>query len=119
MIEVYFSTDGKQTIHIQAETTKELNQLLPYAKELYKRICNEFGTKVQMWSKVMNGNGKAKQPTKEENYPLCNTHKEKMVLRDGPYGRFVACPIKINGEWCRGKPTRANLKLQESIKNVT
>lgn len=117
MIEVYFSTDGKQTIHVQTETTEELNKLLPYAKALYKRVCSEFGTKVQMWGGVMNGNGKIKQAN-EENYPLCSTHKERMVLREGPYGNFVACPVKKDGDWCRAKPTRASLKLQEAISKV-
>ncbi|KKP88286.1 MAG: hypothetical protein UR93_C0017G0001 [Berkelbacteria bacterium GW2011_GWA2_35_9] len=123
MIEVYFSTDGKQTIHVQTETTEELNKLLPYAKELYKRVCNEFGTKVQMWGEVMNGNGKVKEQPKQENLPypapLCTVHKQPLEYKEGPYGWFWGCQVKLpNGEWCKAKARSADLRLREAVNKV-
>lgn len=115
MIELFLSTDGKQTVHIQADTKEEMDKLLPYAKALYLKIVEELGTKAQMWQEAMNGNGKSKQPatqfgkridTPEEVEdlfaPKCPVHLTAMKKRKGQYGEFWSCGIKLqNGAWCR------------------
>lgn len=116
MIELFLSTDGKQTVHIKADTKEEMDKLLPYAKALYLKIVDELGTKAQMWQEAMsgNGNGKNKQPasfgkridTKEQVEavfaPKCPVHLTAMKKRRGQYGEFWSCGIKLqNGAWCK------------------
>ncbi len=114
MIELFLSTDGKQTVHIQAETKEEMDKLLPYAKALYLKIVDELGTKAQMWQEAMNGNGKNKQPvsfgkrigTAEEVEdmfaPKCPVHLTGMKKRKGQYGEFWSCGVKLpSGIWCK------------------
>src|SRR4030042_2818963 len=108
MIEIFLSSDGKNTLHLQSESTQDLNKDLPYAKQLFKKMLEEYGTKKEQWAPVM-GNGKANQLTEEDSNqnPLCSIHQERMVLKTGRFGQFMACPIKVDGEWCRGRPTKA------------
>jgi len=118
MIEIYLSSDGKNTLHVQSESPKELNKDLPYARELFKRILKEFGTKPQMWGEVMNGNGKSKELPKQEKLPypvpLCTVHKEPMAYKSGPYGEFWGCQVKLpNGEWCKAKGRSVDLRSSE------
>ena len=114
MIELYLSTDGKQTVHVQAETKEEMDKLLPYAKALYLKIVDELGTKAQMWQEVMNGKGKNKEPAsfgkridtveqvEEALAPKCPVHRTAMKKRKGQYGEFWSCGMKLqNGAWCR------------------
>ena len=113
MIELFLSTDGKQTVHIQADTKEEMDKLLPYAKALYLKIVEELGTKAQMWQEVMNGNGKSKQApfgkridsveqAEEALAPQCPVHQTAMKKRKGQYGEFWSCGIKLpSGAWCR------------------
>lgn len=113
MIELFLSTDGKQTVHIQADTKEEMDKLLPYAKALYLKIVEELGTKAQMWQEAMNGNGKSKQPASfgkridtaeqvdEVLAPKCPVHLTPMKKRKGLYGEFWSCGIRLqNGAWC-------------------
>lgn len=115
MIEVFFSTDGKHTVHVQAQTQDEMNQLLPYGKSVYQKIVNELGTKAEMWDKAINGNGKERQPVAnfgkridtpeqaEEMFaPKCSIHKTPMKKRNGQYGEFWSCGTKqADGSWCK------------------
>lgn len=117
MIELFLSTDGKQTVHVQAETIEAMDKLLPYAKTLYQKIVTELGTKAQMWQEAMNGNGKDKQPASfgkridtpqqaEDLFaPKCPVHGTPMKKRNGQYGEFWSCGQKtIEGNWCKAKP---------------
>jgi len=116
MIELFLSTDGKHTVHVSAETPKEMASLAPKAKELYKKVITEFGTKVQMWEGVMNGNRGGKNNGVGNNAadhgtasaPLCPVHGTSMVKRNGRYGEFWACPTKnADGSWCKAKPNKS------------
>lgn len=113
MIELFLSTDGKHTCHVQADTTEAMDKLLPYAKALYQKIVSELGTKAQMWQEAINGNGKhpngvtygKRIDTPEQAQalfiPPCPVHQTPMKKRQGQYGEFWSCGRKLpNGAWC-------------------
>ncbi|KKU88430.1 MAG: hypothetical protein UY16_C0007G0011 [Candidatus Gottesmanbacteria bacterium GW2011_GWA2_47_9] len=113
MIELFLSTDGKHTCHVQADTTEAMDKLLPYAKALYLKIVAELGTKAQMWQEAMSGNGKHQQTapfgkridTPEQAQalfaPPCPVHQTPMKKRQGQYGEFWSCGRKLpTGAWC-------------------
>lgn len=125
MIELYLSTDGKHTVHAQSETKEEMDKLLPYAKALYLKLVQELGTKAQMWTEAINGNGKLgtsqdgktngqskfgvriDSPEQIQNYfvPLCRIHNKKMKRRTGQYGDFWSCGTRLSdGSWCNYRP---------------
>lgn len=104
-IEIFLSTDGKQTIHVTAETEEEMNKWLPYARKLYDKIVKTLGTKAEMWEKAM-----GKKATKGRTVPtrLCKVHnvqmKQRISKRTGkPY--FSHSRQDENGEWeiCFGR----------------
>lgn len=111
-IELFLSTDGKQTVHVSAPTVEQMNELAPYARALYEKVLNEYGTKAQMWEPVMNGqsNGQARRQRangeangqSREDAPHCPEHGTPMALRNGRYGRFFSCARKMpDGTWCK------------------
>ena len=123
MIEIYLSSDGKNTLHLSAENTKELAKNLPFAKQLFRKMLDEYGTKVAMWSSVMNGNGKSKEKPKQENLPhpapICSVHGKALEYKEGPYGWFWSCTTRLeNGRWCKAEARSADLRLKESISKV-
>ena len=48
-----------------------------------------------------------KEIGKENIAPICEIHKVPMVQRQGSYGKFWACPVKENGEWCKYRPKKS------------
>ncbi|OFZ07909.1 MAG: hypothetical protein A3D92_09400 [Bacteroidetes bacterium RIFCSPHIGHO2_02_FULL_44_7] len=123
MIELYLSTDGKHTVHVQASDREEMNKMFPFAKALYQKITSTLGTKAQMWDGVING----KKPANGQSYgkridtveqaqdqvaPLCPVHETPMKLRNGEYGEFWSCGRKNpDGSWCREKPDQEFLNF--------
>jgi len=59
--EIYLSTDGKHTVHIEADTKEGRKAGGLWALEAYKWIAKELGTKAEMWKEAMNG--KKEEPT--------------------------------------------------------
>ena len=112
MMELFLSSDGKHTVHVSAQTAKEMEQLLPNAKAVYEAIISEYGTKVEMWKHAGNGkaksngaagaNGKGKPAVvPEPEGPMCPVHKTPMAYREGRYGAFWSCPKRMDdGRWC-------------------
>ena len=43
--EVYFSTDGKNTVHVKANTKDGRRAALAWGNEVYKRLIDTYGTK--------------------------------------------------------------------------
>lgn len=120
MIEVYLSTDGKHTVHIQAEDKDEMDKLLPYAKAVYQKIIESLGSKPEMWSSVMNGQKRpdrsfgvridTPQQAQEVLAPLCPVHQTAMKQREGQYGKFWSCGRKNpDGSWCQEKSSQEYL----------
>lgn len=110
MIELFFSTDGKHTVHVTAATLEETDRLMPEALRLYGVVVDELGTKPALWEPVMNGkrSGQAnggREPKKgampAAPAPVCELHETPMVLRKGRFGRFWSCNRKNElGQWC-------------------
>ena len=110
MIDVYFSSDGKHTVHVAANSAQELNELVPAAKTLYEGIIKSYGTKAQMWEAMMKanaslppirGSGTGVPEPAVVDAPLCPVHKEPMHMREGKFGGFWSCSHKQpNGKWC-------------------
>ena len=109
MIELYLSTDGKHTVHVQAATAQEAERLLPDAFKLYGSVVDKLGTKPALWDSFMNGNrGRraksqgSRSEGQETEAPFCKVHGTPMKLRRGPRGDFWSCPQRDErGEWCR------------------
>lgn len=115
MIELFLSTDGKHTVHVQTLDKEEMDSFLPYARALYQKIVQELGTKPQLWGEVMNGkkgnNGqfgiRIDNPQQAEDLfaPKCPVHGTPMKKRNGQYGEFWSCGQKNpDGSWCKAKP---------------
>jgi hypothetical protein len=113
MIELFLSTDGKQTVHVTADTPEQMAELAPKAKALYREVVAEFGTKAQMWQTAINGSGNSNNNTlvskridtvaqaREAVAPRCPMHQTPMALRHGRLGDFWSCPTrKPDGSWC-------------------
>jgi len=52
--EIYFSTDGKHTVHAKASTAEGRKSGLEWAFKAYERIVERLGTKAEMWESVVN-----------------------------------------------------------------
>ena len=110
MMELFLSSDGKHTVHVSAQTAKEMEQLLPNAKAVYEAVVHEYGTKAEMWKHGGNKNGKPNGKSHdgaqaavvpEPEGPLCPVHKTPMAYREGRYGAFWSCPKRMDyGRWC-------------------
>lgn len=61
-IELYLSTDGKHTVRYDAETPEGRRRGLEAAMALYDAIEKKYGSKAEMWGKVMNGKETKKCP---------------------------------------------------------
>ena len=111
MIEFYLSSDGKHTVHLSAESAEELHRLSPVAKALYEGIVASYGSKPEMWEKVINGKpGSRPMPQQATQVaapvtpqaPICPVHNQPMRLRQGRRGSFWSCSARDEwGEWCR------------------
>lgn len=119
LIELYLSTDGKHTIHIQSVSQEEMDKLFPYAKELYQKIVDELGTKAQMWHDAISGNSngvKKNGQIKGNGAPICSVHKTAMKLRSGQYGQFWSCGTKLpGGNWCKETANEIYSSTQKSL----
>lgn len=112
MIELFLSSDGKNTVRISADTPEQLRDLVPFAKALYREVVAEFGTKGQVLPEVTSstGNGHVTVGKRIDTVaqaeaavtPLCPMHKTAMKLRQGRLGPFWSCPRrKPDGRWCQ------------------
>lgn len=98
-LEVFLSTDGKHTVRMKAETEEGRDKGIPYAKVLYKKILEEFGTKQAQAVKEYKNGG--------SNIPNCGVHGTPMTQKTGQYGQFWSCGKKLdNGEWCKYRPPK-------------
>jgi len=116
VIELYLSTDGKHTVHVQASDREEMNKMYPFARALYQKVTNSLGTKPQLWNGVINGQRKTNGQsfgkiidTPEQAQavlaPVCPVHETPMKLREGQYGKFWSCGRRNpDGSWCQEKP---------------
>ena len=106
MIELYLSTDGKHTVHVSADTTKNMNALRDYAMKLYAEVLEQYGTKPQLWADAKNGHASAKSngavaSEAKGTIPVCPDHHTPLRFRKGRYGDFWSCPTKLSdGTWC-------------------
>ena len=117
MIELFLSTDGKHTVHVNAETPEEMATLAPYAKALYQKVLDEYGTKAKMWGDAIHGNGNGHsngratvgkrmdtvQEAQQAVAPVCPVHQRPLAYRQGRSGPFWSCPTRnpADGSWCR------------------
>ena len=109
-IELFLSTDGKHTVHYEAETPEGRRRGLEAAMALYNAIEKKYGSKADMWGKVMNGKTSPQKPAKkvaqEETSavvdegaegtvtPMCPDCGEEMTKRKGKSSgkEFWGCP---------------------------
>lgn len=109
-IELFLSSDGKHTVHVCADDAEQMDKLAPYAKALYEKVLQQYGTKPQLWENARNGkaNGQAQfgqrvdtpQQAQAAVAPQCPVHGVPMKYRQGKRGPFWSCAIKENGQWC-------------------
>ena len=104
MIELYLSSDGKHTVHVSAETPAQMNELAPYARGLYERVLQQYGTKPQLWEAARNGQANGQTPAAKESAPAvphCPEHQTPLKYRKGRFGSFWSCPTRQpDGSWC-------------------
>jgi hypothetical protein len=101
MIELYLSSDGKHTVHVSAETRAQMDELAPYAKGLYERVLEQYGTKPQLWEAARNGQNGARVQSPQPEAPRCPEHDRPMRYRKGRFGDFWSCPTRQpDGSWC-------------------
>ena len=104
MIELYLSSDGKHTVHVSAETPAQMNELAPYARGLYERVLQQYGTKPQLWEAAKNGQTSGHAPSDAASAspaPRCEAHNKLMKFRKGRFGAFWSCPTRQpDGSWC-------------------
>ena len=96
--EIWLSTDGKQTVHVKADTTEGRTNGFVWAKKVYDEIKLEYGTKQELNKKTY------AQPEKEvdtKSPGYCPIHKEMMTEREGKFGKFFS--HNVDGKWCHGK----------------
>lgn len=60
--EIFFSTDGKHTVHVKADTAEGRKAGGTWALNTYRWIVGELGTKAEMWDKAINGKKEEKKP---------------------------------------------------------
>jgi hypothetical protein len=99
MMEVFLSSDGKHTVHVEAETPDKLLKLLPQAKSVYEAVVRAYGGKGQ---EPRHGEPKGDDDGElGGEAPLCPVHKTPMAYREGRYGAFWSCPTRMaDGDWC-------------------
>lgn len=108
-LELFLSSDGKHTVRIETKTEAERNIAIPYAKVLYKKIIEEFGTKQEQAVKAYSAkpsfpddSGPVAQDGQEE-IPICPKHHKPMTK--GQWGWY--CKSKDDSQpkgWCTYKP---------------
>lgn len=132
MIELYLSTDGKHTVHVQGQSIEEMDKVLPYVRALYSKVTKELGTKPEMWRRAMGGHDNSSNsslpqddkhktdngygiridtPQQAEQLfaPVCPIHQTPMKSRSGQFGQFWSCGTRLpNGRWCNQKPSSAS-----------
>lgn len=52
--ELFLSTDGKNTVHVKSDTKEGRKAALLWAKEVYERLKESYGTKQELSNKVYN-----------------------------------------------------------------
>lgn len=102
--ELWLSTDGKNTIRVMAKTSEGRKAAMTYAKAVYDRLIDRYGTKTEQQIKThgLHTDGKSA--------PICGIHNVPMNFREGgisktsnrPYPAFWACPAKMpDGSYCK------------------
>lgn len=112
-INMILSTDGKQSVVMEANNKKERDEGIPYAKKLYEKILAEYGTKQEQYAKIV-GNGVSPTPKKtlsesvDESKRLdwCYIHGAQMIGRPNKFkpGKLFYSHQVGEGEWCKGVP---------------
>ena len=97
---------------IKARVTR--GEAIPFADELVEELrgrgfkfTNEISTPVE------DKGIEAKEEVKESELvvPICPTHNVQLILREGQYGQFWACPTKNpDGSWCKWRPKKEKKK---------
>lgn len=94
-IEIFLSTDGKHTVHVQAEEGK-VGEAYKQAKAIYDQVLVDYGKGTVQ---------KVLESTPKSSVPMCPTHNIVMKLHPAgvskktgkPYSAFWSCPV----EGCR------------------
>jgi len=93
-LELFLSSDGKHTVHLETDTKEQRDEGIPYAKALYKKIIEEFGTKQSLNKSTYNDDG-----VKGEGW--CDIHKVQMK-KYTKEGRSWYSHMVSEGVWCNG-----------------
>lgn len=94
-IEIFLSTDGKHTVHVQAEANK-VTEAYKQAKTIYDQVLKDYGKGTVQ---------KVLEETPKSSVPLCPVHGIVMKLHPAgvskktgkPYSAFWSCTV----EGCR------------------
>lgn len=94
-IEIFLSTDGKHTVHVQAEEGK-VSEAYKQAKAIYDQVLTDYGKGTVQ---------KVLEDTPKASVPMCPVHNIVMKLHPAgvskktgkPYSAFWSCPV----EGCR------------------
>ena len=90
-IEIFLSTDGKHTVHVQAEANK-VTEAYKQAKTIYDQVLKDYGKGTVQ--KVMEETPKASVPMCPEHGIVMKLHPAGVSKKTGkPYKAFWACPI--------------------------
>jgi hypothetical protein len=75
-----------------------------YAKALYAKVLEQYGTKPQLWEAARNGQANGQNPAGKGSAPAaprCPEHDKPMAHRKGRFGAFWSCPTRQpDGSWC-------------------
>lgn len=86
--EVYLSSDGKNTVHFEADTPEGRTAGGEWAIKVYRALEKEFGTKADMWERTINKGNRSmeKKPSiVKEDQDSCphTTFKVLQVKKEG------------------------------------
>lgn len=106
-ITLWLSTDGKQTVQVEAETKEGRSVGIPYAKALYKKVLEEFGTKQAQAVKEYSG----KKGFPNDSGPIAQEAQAGIPIHHGKpmtFGKWGwYCKTKLeDGSWCKYKPPK-------------
>lgn len=94
-IEIFLSTDGKHTVHVQAEEGK-VGEAYKQAKAIYDQVLVDYGKGTVQ--KVLESTPKSAVPTCPVHNIVMKLHPAGVSKKTGkPYKAFWACPV----EGCR------------------
>lgn len=94
-IEIFLSTDGKHTVHVQAEEGK-VGEAYKQAKAIYDQVLVDYGKGTVQ--KVLESTPKSAVPTCPVHNIVMKLHPAGVSKKTGkPYSAFWSCPV----EGCR------------------